>query len=474
MTELAEAVWGLLHDALEVYRDDPGATEWLSYHIERFEEPLRIAVAGPAGSGKSTLVNAVVGEHIAPVQVGAGSQVLTWYADGAEPRATVYASDGGVHEAPVARQDTRLAIDLRHWQPQQVARVAVQWPVRSLRYATLIDTPAGADVGAEADAVLQLVAGADDAELAPLRDRQDTPVARAAPVDTILVLCRADEIGGGRVDALTSARLLARRYARDARVRGLCQHVVAVAALVGYAGRTLTDPEYAMLRQLAGLPRAELDGVLLSTDRFLRTELAGVGSPARRALLDRFGIFGLRLATALVRGGCDTAKKLSTELVRRSGLAELRESISQDLTDRPHVLKARSALLALERLLDTHPRTGARRLVADLERVVASAHDFRELRLLAALRTGRTPLPAVLASEARYLLGGRGTSIPARLAIDGEATGAQLRAAAAESLARWQDQAANPVLSQEQRRAAAVVVRSCEGMLTQLASGTLV
>jgi hypothetical protein len=453
VTDLYGQTVGLLRDAYEIYRDNRSAQDWLGYHLDRVAEPLRVAVTGPAGSGKSTVVNAVVGERVAPVTV-AGSQVLTWYADSPHPQATVYTSDGTAQDVPFAR-------DLRDWQPDQVTRVAVRWPARSLRYATLIDTPAGADVRDEADAVLHLVTTVDGSGLDPVREAQDTPVARAAPVSTILVLARADEIGAGRVDALSSARLVARRFGRRPEVRALCQHAVAVAGLVGYAGRTLTGAEYEMIKQLAGMPRPDLDAMLLSTDRFRKA-----GKPA---LLDRYGIFGLRLATTLVRGGCGTAQKLSAELVRRSGLAELRESISRDFTDRPQVLKARSALLALERLLTTHPR-GARQLAAELERVVASAHEFRELRLLAALRTGRVPLPAVLVAEAEHLLGGRGTSIPARLAIDREATDAELSTAAGEALMRWRDQAANPVLGQQQRRAAQAVVRSCEAMLSRLAA----
>jgi hypothetical protein len=312
------------------------------------------------------------------------------------------------------------------------------------------------------------VSNVDDAGLAPLHAALDSPVARGAPIGTILVLCRADEVGAGRVDALSSARLIARRYDRNARLGGLCQRVVAVAGLVGYAGRTLTEPEYRQLRELATTERSALAEVLLSTDRFLRADRGPVGPQTRRALLDRFGLFGLRLATTLIHGGCDTAQKLSVELVRRSGLDDLREAIDRDLTARAEALKARSALLALERLLATQPRTQARGIAADLERVLVSAHDFRELRVVTAVRTGRTPFPPDLAAEALRLLGGEGTDLPQRLAVDHPVTAARLRTAATASLTRWQAHAANPILGREQRRAAAAVVRSCEGMLDRL------
>lgn len=466
--DLAAAVWGMLADTLEAYRDSSAAADWLGYHMKRFSEPPRIAVTGAAGCGKSTVVNAVVGERVAPVEA-AGRQVLTWYSAGDEPLATVYTPDDSAHEVPVRRRDGRLGVDLRRWREHEISRVAVQWPADCLREATLIDTPADATVSDEADAVVHLACNVDGAALAPLHAAQDSPVARAAPIGTVLVLSRADEIGAGRADALSSARLIARRHDRNARLHGLCQQVVAVAGLVGYAGRTLTIQEYAQLRDLAALDRSALEELLLSTDRFVRSDAGTlVGADARRSLLERFGLFGVRLATALIRGGCHTPEKLSTELVRRSGLADLRESIDRDLTGRAEVLKARSALLAIERLLATQPLAQARPIAARLEQVLASAHDFRELRVLTALRTGRTPLPAELAAEARRLLGGDGTGIRQRLAVDHPVTEARLRTAAARALARWQDEAANPVLGRQQRRAAAVVVRTCEGMLAQL------
>jgi hypothetical protein len=492
---LAAAVWDMLTSALEAYQDSPTAAEWLGYHMKRFSEPLRIAVTGQAGTGKSTVVNAVVGEQVAPIEAS-GRQVLTWYSEADEPQATVYGQDDSEQEVPVRHRGGRIGIDLGRWQHHEISRVAVQWPADCLRYATLIDTPADEAVSDEADAVIHLVRNVDDAGLAPLYAAMDSPVARSAPIGTLLVLSRADEIGAGRVDALSSARLIARRYDRNARLGGLCQQVIAVAGLVGYAGRTLTGSEYRQLRELAAIDRYALDELLLSTDRFLRAETAPavpaaepvrtaaapgqagnapsrtgtvpVGPEKRRALLDRFGLFGVRLATALIRGGCDTAEKLSAELVRRSGLADLCDAIDRDLTGRAEALKARSALLAVERLLATQPRAQARGLAANLERVLASAHDFRELRMVTAVRTGRTPFPPDLAAEALRLLGGEGTGIAQRLAVDHPATEARLRAAAIESLARWQDHATNPILGRDQRRVAVAVVRSCEGMIARL------
>jgi hypothetical protein len=123
-----------------------------------------------------------------------------------------------------------------------------------------------------------------------------------------------------------------------------------------------------------------------------------IAAEDRAALLDRFGLFGIRLASALLRGGISDPTVLAHELARRSGLDQLLRLISRQFQERATHLKARTALSAVEALLRERPRTGAERLSASLERIQASAHEFRELRLLATLHTEGLALAADLAA----------------------------------------------------------------------------
>jgi hypothetical protein len=469
---LDEVAWTMVSAAAELYRDSPHASYWLRGCLERFSEPLRVAVAGEKGVGKSTLVNALAGDRIAPIEVGDGGGVFAWYRDGQAPAGTVFPVRGQPAEVPVARQDRRLHIDLRQWRAREVERVEVDWPARGLRDLTLIDTPPTGDDGAgvttarwlatHADAVVHLAREPVEAGLRFLRSAQDAAGGLASPVTTIMALCRADEIGAGRIDALTSAKQIARRRRADPAVRGVCQDVVAVAGLVAQAGRTMREDEFAALRALAALPRPETDALLLSADRFATAEVpVGLPAEARVALLDRFGVFGIRLST--------TQAALAGQLVQRSGLSELREGVARFFTDRDALLRARSALTGLAMVLRAEPRPQARRLAADLERAVASTHDFAELRLLAALAAGRVVLPDGAAEEAERLVGGAGTDVADRLGIDYDASDHDLRKVAFDALGRWQAFAESPLFGAEQRAAARTVVRSCEGVLAELA-----
>jgi hypothetical protein len=472
---LADRAHSMLRDALELYQDSPRATNWLRRHLDRLAEPLRVAVAGQPHVGKSTLINALVGEEVAPLSVEEGTQVLAWYRGGVNPRAQVYPTQAPPRDVPAARMGGRLHIDLEGWRHDQIDRVVVDWPSRTLRGLTFIDTPGvdpsdvGTRISLDADAVLYLMRQLHSTDIGFLQSLQDHPIARETPVNSIVVLSRADEVGGGRIDALTSAKRLARRVRKDVALTGVCQNAIAVSGLLAHAGRTLTSEELSSLQVLATAARRELEIALVSADRFV-----GNGVPlrldarTRTALLDRFGMFGIRLVTTLIRQGFASVEVLSQELVARSGLDDLRASIRQCFTDRHEVLKARSALLALEVVLRMEPRPAARRLVTSLESLVVSAHEFRELRLLAALDGGRTALPDPLLDEARRLVGGIGTDLPARLGFTHDASGHELHDALADALRRWQEQAENHALGNGQRHAARVVVRSCEGMAAHL------
>ncbi|MDG4839948.1 50S ribosome-binding GTPase [Micromonospora sp. WMMD967] len=478
---LDEAAWGLLHQAIELYQDNPRVVAQLRNQVARLEQPLRIAVVGPWRSGKSTVVNALMGEEVAPVERADG--VFTWYEDGPVPRATAYPSGQPPQELVVVKSATGLRVDLG-WDTGDLRDIVVQWPTRALRQITLIDTPAvNGDVEQgltsllervlrDSDAVLYLTRDGRDSDLRVLEAARDGAVGQAAPVNVIMVLSRADETGGGRIDGLLTARQLARRHYRDPRVAALSVNVVACSGMLGLAGRMLGESDFAALAALARVPRAELDAHLISADRFLRGELpVRLDTEVRAALLDRFGIFGVRLAATLVRSGFDSRVKLSAELIRRSGLTELRESVTRCFIDRRDALKARSALAAVEAVLRAEPTRGSDEVVGAVEQILAGAHEFRELRLLVALRNTRLGFDAELADEAQRLVGGNGVGLAARLGVEHEATAQRLWEVAAEAQWRWRDRAEDPLLPLAQRRGAQVVVRSCEGMIAELVAG---
>ena len=71
-TALVDSVRTVLHDTARLYADDPRTRQRLVGQLERLDEPLRIAIAGKIKAGKSTLLNALVGEQVAATEGRSG------------------------------------------------------------------------------------------------------------------------------------------------------------------------------------------------------------------------------------------------------------------------------------------------------------------------------------------------------------------------------------------------------------------
>jgi Dynamin family len=478
----------VLTRAIDVYRGTSSGARLVSVRA-RLDEPLRVAIAGRVKSGKSTLLNALVGERLAPTDAGECTRIVTWYLDGHSYQVVLHPKRGSARQARFTREDGAIDVDLGGLSPDDIDEMLVTWPSQALRISTLIDTPgigslseraarrawellAADDEETPADAVLYLMKHLHANDLEFLRAFHDTEVSRPNPVNAIGVLSRADEIGVGRLDSMASARRIAARLATEPKVRRVVQTVVPVAGLLAETALTLTEAEVRQLRMIADHPPKEIEELLLSADRFIeKMPELGITSIEREHLLARFGLFGVRLGSTLLRRGvASTATDLAKELAERSGLSDLQDVLHSLFFERRDVLKSRSALLALDALVRSEQRSGTAAIAAEVEEIIASAHPFNELRVLAALRAGWvTGKPEVVADLER-VIGGAGSPVHLRLQLPADADPPAVRSAAAQALARWQRRAENPMTAHELAVAARVAIRSCEGMLAELPS----
>ena len=74
---LTTAVQRLLDEAQTVLREP--YVRRIPEMRARLDGPLRVAIAGKVKAGKSTLLNALVGENVAPTDASECTRVVTWY-----------------------------------------------------------------------------------------------------------------------------------------------------------------------------------------------------------------------------------------------------------------------------------------------------------------------------------------------------------------------------------------------------------
>lgn len=455
--------------------------------LERIEGPLRVAVAGRVKAGKSTLLNALIGERLAPTDAGECTRIVSWYLYGPSYRVDAVSPDGTRTELSFTRDDGALVIDLGSLQPAAVERLEIQWPAAALRSMTLIDTPGlaslddstsartrdflalEADRPGQADVVVYLLRHMHKRDAEFLDALADRSVGETSAANAVAILSRADEVGAGRLDAFESATRIAERYATDPHIRRLCVAVLPASALIAETGATLEEHEVATLRLLASLPVAELDSLLLSADRFQAPGASTLDVPVRTALVGRLGMFGLRYALACLRGDeVSTATALAERLATRSGVPALAELLRTRFLPRAQVLQARAVLVGLRsvarRLADVEPELG-RRLDGAVERIEASSLAFAELRLLHLVLGGATQLSEHEVSDLSRLAN---DDNPApRIGIDSDDP-AVIAGAAIQAVDRWRTRGGAPLVDSPTREACDLGARICESIVASL------
>jgi hypothetical protein len=456
---------------------------------DRLHGPLRLAIAGKVKAGKSTLLNAIVGEELAPTDAGECTKIVTWYQLGHTRQVVVHPLQGEPVMRPWTREDGALEVDLGMLSAVDVDHIEVSWPTNRLHDLTILDTPGIASISADisarthrvlsaddgrvpvADAVLYLMRHTHASDVRFLESFHDDELAHGTPMNSVGVLSRADEIGSCRLDALQVADRIAQRYEADPRLRRLCPIIIPVDGLLAGASTTLREAEYAMLARVARAPAAEAEQLLLTADRFARrpTHVA-LTELEREHLLERLGLFGVRLSVELIRTGvATTGGELAGELAERSGLNRLRLVVLRQFEERSRVLKARSALAFLAEVLRTGGCTNSRTLQSAAEQLSASSHEFEEIRLLGALRSGGIELrPPERMVELDQLLGGSGHDPASRLGLDEGATSDEVRIAALEALSRWHRLSEHPLTGRSGQVAARTATRTLEGIIALL------
>lgn len=452
----------------------------------RLEGPLQIAIAGRVKAGKSTLLNALVGERLAPTDAGECTKLVAWFHEAISYEVHAIRRDGTAVELGFARRDGALDIAIDGLRLEDVDRLDIGWPASVLHEATLIDTPGlasvndehslrtreflafGEDRPSDADAVIYLMRHLHSRDAEFLDAFMDRSIAGASPASAIAVLSRADEIGACRLDAMESARRVAGRYRTDPTLRALCSTVVPVAGLLAETGLTMRESEAASIRALAATEPALLARMLLSTDDLCAPDRSTLTVESRRQLLARFGLFGVRLAVTEVRAGrATTAVALSRTLVAASGLGELWTELRERFAPRARVLKARTALVALRTLARRSPDAAwAGRAAAGVERIEASALDFAELRAHHLVLSGTVRLADNERDEVTRVTGTPG--LDARLGVPPETPSATKSTVALAGIERWRTRGADPFADPALTEVAETMARAYEAAYAEV------
>jgi serine/threonine protein kinase len=424
----------------------PAVREELEEIRARLAEPLVMAVAGRAGTGKSTIVNALLGRQIAETGAGETARVVTWFRHGNPGHVELVLVDGERERLDLTSEGelpSSLGISL-----DRIAAIEVYLSVNALKSLTIVDMPGAETIATHeagkstedtsgaagamgrADALLFAMAGdavaADHEALGAFRRRFEGS-GHASAVNAIGVLTKADLLpadGLDRQPAIDRAQRL-----RDA-LGPLVSSVVPLAAHIAQTvnAGALQQDDVDRLARWAQLDAAERELLLPAESAALRGRPAD--GPAR--VLRLLGHYGVALAFELADSGVPfNVVSLNRRLRELSGIDELRKQID-GVQLRADALKADRALIELESLSWRHQLVDLRNQV---DRMRLDTPLLELMRLFDRCASGQIELEEGKLSELEQLLTGR--TMPERLGLAAAAGPDELRKVATRRARSW-------------------------------------
>jgi hypothetical protein len=433
----------------------------------KLDEPLRLAFVGSVSAGKSTLVNAFLGQKIAAVDVGECTRIVTWFRYHFHERVEVHLRSGQRWTQPLdpgPQLPTTFGVD-----PSEIARVVVWLSNERLKDISIADTPGGntptrANEAATLDmlGLRDLSAPGQDSRLAmseadglillmPHIRKADTGILTSfrtlyrglglSAVNVVGVLSKIDRLTSADEDPWEAGYRIARRGAEL-----LQPFLVDMIPVIGLLAETANTDQFdesdaQALARVARLNESDREDALVGADDFLHLDPAGLPAATRQRLLAMLDLYGLRISLEAIDGGGSGAAALLENLAAASGFAPLEAVIDDVFARRADLLKAYAAVTTLQRIAQAPTESNnaryLRQLRDPLERLELDP-AMGDLRAIDALRwvcSDEMQLDEDLLADIRRL--SLAPTPAARLGLTAGASPRAVRMAAAETAARW-------------------------------------
>ncbi len=474
---------------------------------QRLSEPMRVAIVGKIKAGKSTMLNALLGEAIVATGTVEATFNINWLKYGSQPTLKVHYKNGKSEDKSFEELTTlTLRADEHLDYLLSIKYIEVFYPSSILKTFHLIDTPGlesfyeddsqntrdflklhGQDLtaatqaeAANADAVLYLFShNLSAGDQAVMEEFQGPSVGRATPINSIGVLTRIDAYWP-EFPPIESGNRIAARLSDIPQVHNLFYAIKPVSGYLALGAQTLQTDELEILQKLAALPEDRLQSLLRVRNRFENREYPdqpGVPTIAeRQKVLHRLERYGIWQACQLIRSGTCNLESLTQELMQASGVPDLCELITSHFGHRAYLIKLRTAIDRLHALCFQQKQKQSdddlqvvEAIAGKVEALEANSHDFRELDILRSYYDRKLEFSDAEIHQLLEVTGEYGQSCFQRLGMKEQASIDQMLSAAKERMQKWRLRAADQMgASRPTIEASTVLAHSYERIVYHL------
>ncbi|MBR8833531.1 MAG: hypothetical protein DSM106950_05685 [Stigonema ocellatum SAG 48.90 = DSM 106950] len=218
--------------------------------------------------------------------------------------------------------------------------------------------------------------------------------------------------------------------------------------------------------------------LIANVQRFCFREYSDVPIPPsqRQQLFNRLGQYGIWLAYTLIRSGVNNQAQLTDELLKRSGIPQLRDLIISHFGHRSYLIKLGKVLreinvASFQARQNLHGKQ--RQIVEEIsglfEALEAQEHGFAELGVLRNFYEKKLNFDAHEVKQLLEVTGEFGTSCGERLGLGERAIIEEMLFVAKERMHSWQEKESDYLGSDRtSTNAAGVLTRSYERILYRL------
>ena len=505
---LKTQVYQLIDDSINLCHGCPDAKELerILYDMrERLEAPLRVAVAGIMKAGKSTFMNALIGDNLVYTGNLETTYTVCWFKYAATPSIQICFRDGSSVDAPYDELEKWSVRKYEKENPKinDVKYLIIYYPSEVLKILEFIDTPGlnsiyGTDAqntlnfleikgsedtsaeASQADAIIYAFsrsAGGYDEEL--LRAFQNGGAQISSPINSVGILTKTDSTGIWNIDEpntpIEAATPVVNKIMENASMKHLVYASFPVCAKAVEGCNLLSDNDWDCLLKLSRVSKEDRVDLLFDAELFaIDTDeyYSQYGEKEIRAsLINKLGQYGIMEVCNQLdqKKNRDEIKNILSE---KCGITSVREVLLSHFGNRTFLIKTQfifNTLKSVCRDLRNKYRNNAdiREITGEIEEKIEELtigiQTLNELRILQYYYNGQlTFLSDDEIEDFMQVTGEYGREPEKRLGIDGLASVGDMKNVAEKKISKWHEKASYFMMSNTYVDAATTIARSYE------------
>lgn len=456
--------------------------------------PMRIAIVGSIKTGKSTLMNAILGEDIVPTATKVLTYNVNWFHYSSKPYLVInYKQDGRKEKRPFSELATLVKVcEEKKEFLDSIWWIDVYYPHPILQKFDLIDTP-GLDSVLKDDSskTRELLVSPKNRPHAliflvrkeflgkDIEDISNFNTKFGSLMSGITALC-----GFSRIDELASRNfrevaedIIDLNITRHPEIRRSFYKIMPISAKLYLASKLLDTNDMVFFRSIASQTEERVLKYIKSP-KYIKGKDANDEAfvNTKKAILDKIGLKGVSLILELLQENKSVSiTAIKSHLALLSRVDFFLETVSKHFGNRATLIKVKLYFDRIHELIQRQSRNyfgDDKRLLSDLAFEIdafrANNHAFKEYKVLENYYGGKLDLRK---DEQQWMLeitGENGNSLSSKLGMDDKATVAEMLEQAQRRESYWKNIAYERFRGIDVNEAARVLYQSNTNILTVL------